>query len=112
MANMRHLVNFKKEINSRYMSSLSYFNKAFSQYSLYRSPNGMKLVQKIVEDRNGYNPCGRFNKDNSCDLSFVHSNDKNENIIHSCALCYFALSGLINIHRLPKCPLLSYVDTK
>jgi hypothetical protein len=74
------------------------------------APNGIKLVNELIEDRTGYVPCGHFNKDNSCDLPFVHLNEKNENMIHSCALCYFVLSGLINVHLLKKCPLLSFIS--
>jgi len=73
------------------------------------APNGIQLVNDLIEDRTKYLPCGQFNKDNSCDLPFVHLNEKNENMIHSCALCYFVLSGLINVHLLRKCPLLSFI---
>ena len=75
-----------------------------------RNPNGIKLVNELIEDRTGYVPCGQYNKDNSCALPFVHQNDKGENMIHCCALCYFVLSGLINIHLLRKCPLLDYIS--
>ena len=78
-------------------------------FYFFRAPNGIQLVNDLIEDRTKYIPCGQFNKDNSCDLPFVHLNEKNENMIHSCALCYFVLSGLINVHLLRKCPLLSFI---
>ena len=78
-------------------------------FYFFRAPNGIQLVNDLIEDRTKYLPCGQFNKDNSCDLPFVHLNEKNENVIHSCALCYFVLSGLINVHLLRKCPLLSFI---
>ena len=78
-------------------------------FYFFRAPNGIQLVNDLIEDRTKYLPCGQFNKDNSCDLPFVHLNEKNENMIHSCALCYFVLSGLINVHLLRKCPLLSFI---
>lgn len=55
-------------------------------------------------------PCGAYNKDNSCpSKSTLHSDKSCEKRIHSCVLCYFVLSGMINMHRLPKCPLLAYL---
>ena len=85
-------------------------NETIYPIFIFRAPNGIKLVNALIEDRTGYVPCGHFNKDNSCDLPFVHLNEKNENMIHSCALCYFVLSGLINVHLLKKCPLLSFIS--
>lgn len=68
---------------------------------------GLDLVETLVEDRFGYIPCSQFNQTNTCSSQdFVHS----ENRIHSCALCFYSLNGLINIHYLSKCPLLSYLE--
>ena len=88
---------------------LGHFKVHSKEILHYRETNGLQLVKDLNEDRTKYLPCGQFNKDNSCDLPFVHLNEKNENLIHGCALCYHALYGLINIHLLRKCPLLPFI---
>ena len=50
---------------------------------------------------------GHYNKNNSCVLPFVHNDDNEEKRIHACALCYFVMGGMINVHRLIQCPLLA-----
>ena len=74
----------------------------------FRFPNGRQFLGSIVGSCVRYVPCGRFNKDNSCDATFMHTDKNFEKRIHSCALCYFASGGLINDHRLIQCPLLAY----
>ncbi len=53
-------------------------------------------------------PCPFFNKDNSCDNPPVHLGTDFTNQIHACALCFFTLDGMINLHQLCNCPLLSH----
>ena len=55
-------------------------------------------------------PCVFFNRDNSCDKPFIHNETEDTSNIHSCALCYYTLSGLVNVHTISKCPLLCYVN--
>ena len=72
-------------------------------------PDGRMFVGSLVGGCVRYVPCGAFNKDNSCSMAFVHPDQHGEQRIHSCLLCYFALCGMINLHRLSQCPLLSYI---
>ena len=75
--------------------------------SNYRYPEGRHFIGSIVGGCIRYVPCGHYNKDNSCDLPFVHNDEKSEKRIHACALCYFVMGGMINVHRLIQCPLLA-----
>ena len=72
-----------------------------------RSPNGQRLTETIVYNQNGFTPCGLYNKNNSCTKAFVHKDAYHGRVIHSCLLCHFVLSGLVNIHIMSNCPLLS-----
>ena len=81
----------------------------YAQATDTKYPDGRVFVGSLVGGCVRYVPCGSFNKDNSCPMSFVHPDLNGEQRIHSCALCYFALCGMINLHRLSQCPLLSYI---
>ena len=72
-----------------------------------RYPDGRQFIGSIVGGCIRFIPCGHYNKDNSCDLEFVHNDQNDEKRIHACALCYYVLGGMINVHRLIQCPILA-----
>ena len=84
--------------------SINYANAIDQKHSKTRG-----VLSSLVGDSVPFIPCGAYNKDNSCpDQSTLHSDKNGEKRIHSCVLCYFVLS-MINMHRLSKCPLLTYL---
>ena len=87
--------------------SINYANAIDQKHSKTRG-----FVGSLVGDESlSFSPCGAYNKDNSCPFQSTLHPDKLCNYkqsIHSCILCYFVLK-MINMHRLPKCPLLAYL---
>lgn len=72
-------------------------------------PDGRQFVGSIVGACIRFVPCAQFNKDNSCqEKNMVHTDENGEKRIHSCALCYFAMGGMLNCHRVIQCPLLAF----
>ena len=61
------------------------------------------MIEDLSSGSEGFTPCGYFNKDNSCQTKFLHP----DGTIHICALCYYSLGGMMNVHRLSQCPLLN-----
>jgi len=92
----KELFDYVKEKSMAYICAVS-----------VKSPNGQRLTETIVYNQNGFTPCGLYNKNNSCTKAFVHKDAYHGRVIHSCLLCHFVLSGLVNIHIMSNCPLLS-----
>lgn len=119
--NPKHSKKSKKGIDFKHLTTLDantemlqYVQEKCQDYVTgldQKFPEGRQFIGSIVGGCIRYVPCGSYNKDNSCDQSFVHDDSNGEKRIHSCALCYFAMGGMINTHRLIQCPLLAYDNT-
>ncbi len=80
---------------------------------IFRSTDGRSLLSSVIKSGNSeerkLRPCGHFNKNDTCSQPPIHVDSNYAMCIHSCALCYYALHGLINMHSVAYCPLLQYV---
>ena len=85
---------------------LKYVQKQSKFYTDYVDDDSRSFIGSLVGACTQFVPCGKFNKDDSCSQDFIHTDKNGEKRIHSCVLCYFVLSGMISMHRLPNCPLL------
>ena len=85
---------------------LGYVQEQSKFYANTVDDDSRAFIGSLVGACTQFVPCGRFNKDNSCPKDFIHNDQNHEKRIHACLLCYFVFSGMINIHRLPQCPLL------
>jgi len=109
-AKVKASINFKHMLSLDANDLMTYIQEKSQHYSekvdkMY--PDGRSFIGSIVGGCIRYVPCGSYNKDNSCTLPFVHNDEKGEKRIHACALCYFVMGGMINVHRLIQCPLLA-----
>ena len=85
---------------------LKYVQKQSKFYVDTVDDDSRSFIGSLVGACTQFVPCGNFNKDDSCSEDFIHTDKNCEKRVHSCVLCYFVLSGMISMHRLPKCPLL------
>ena len=95
------------DANTDMMEYIQGISQCYKKSLDKRLPDGRQFIGSIVGGCVRFIPCGHYNKDNSCDLKFVHNDQNDEKIIHACALCYFVLGGMINVHRLIQCPILA-----
>ena len=103
---LHHIQTLQPEDLLKYVQQQSIY---YAQAVDRSEEDSRSFVGSLVGGCIRFVPCGSFNKDNSCPEEFIHSLD-NQSRIHSCALCYFALCGMITSHRVTNCPLLKYVE--
>jgi len=95
------------DANTDMMEYIQGISQCYTESLDKKYPDGRQFIGSIVGGCIRFIPCGHYNKDNSCDLEFVHNDQNDEKRIHACALCYYVLGGMINVHRLIQCPILA-----
>jgi len=88
------------DANTDMMEYIQGISQSYTESLDKKYPDGRQFIGSIVGGCIRFIPCGHYNKDNSCDLEFVHNDQNDEKRIHACALCYYVLGGMINVHRL------------
>merc|ERR1712008_525995 len=79
------------DANTDMMEYIQGISQSYTESLDKKYPDGRQFIGSIVGGCIRFIPCGHYNKDNSCDLEFVHNDQNDEKIILACRFCYFVL---------------------